>query len=543
MKLPPAVASDLSGVKDVPVLMTDGVVLLADRWYPRDAGALPTVLIRSSYGRRGVFGLLAKLIAERGYHVVIQSCRGTGGSGGEFVPFRDDTADGVATLGWLETQPWFNGAVGTWGPSYLGLTQWALAGAAPDFLKAIAPSVTAADFQGTAIFPGGNFALASLLEWAAGMHLQDRGPLKALATMQWARAVGRFRKAEATLPLADADAAVLGEHVQFFQEWVAHDEPEDPWWDPVRFSTTLGSVRAPATLLAGAYDLFLPGQLADYVALRAAGQRPRLTIGPWAHSSRGMLPAALRDGLDWFAVHLKGADARPETPPVRVYLSGANTWLELADWPPEGRELTLHLHPDGFLSDAPAPVPATSRYEYDPRRPTPGVGGAALSRKHSGPRNQRAREERADVLCFTSASLGTARSVVGPVHCDLYVASSAASADFFVRLCDVSDKGVSTNIVDGIVRIPKGALPESGTLVRIDLWPISHCFAAGHRIRLQVSSGAYPMYSRNLGTGEPLSLSSRLVTATQRVLHGPDHPSALHLPIVDVPNLTESPEA
>ena len=100
--------------RDLRATMDDGVVLLADRWVASDtaATAQPTVLVRSPYGRRQFVGLLlGRLLAERGFQVVVQSVRGTFGSGGEFDPF-NERADGLATLAWLREQAWHDGAGG-----------------------------------------------------------------------------------------------------------------------------------------------------------------------------------------------------------------------------------------------------------------------------------------------------------------------------------------------------------------------------------------------------------------------------------------------
>ncbi|MFD8533471.1 hypothetical protein ACFV0L_39285 [Streptosporangium canum] len=51
--------------RDLPVPMTDGVTLLADRYVPVGAVRPPTVLVRSPYGRRGVFGLTAEPPSRR----------------------------------------------------------------------------------------------------------------------------------------------------------------------------------------------------------------------------------------------------------------------------------------------------------------------------------------------------------------------------------------------------------------------------------------------------------------------------------------------
>jgi predicted acyl esterase len=66
--------------------------------------------------------------------------------------------------------------------------------------------------------------------------------------------------------------------------------------------------------------------------------------------------------------------------------------------------------------------------------------------------------------------------------------------------------------------------------VTIELWPMGHRFAAGHRVRLQVSSGAHPRYARNTGSGEELFSATALQPVDVELLHGPEHPSLLVLP-------------
>ena len=62
-------------------------------------------------------------------------------------------------------------------------------------------------------------------------------------------------------------------------------------------------------------------------------------------------------------------------------------------------------------------------------------------------------------------------------------------------------------------------------------WPAAHRFRRGHRLRLQVSSGAHPRYARNTGSGEPLATATTLLRADQQVHHDPEHPSAVILPV------------
>jgi hypothetical protein len=64
----------------------------------------------------------------------------------------------------------------------------------------------------------------------------------------------------------------------------------------------------------------------------------------------------------------------------------------------------------------------------------------------------------------------------------------------------------------------------------IDLGATAHLFHAGHRIRLQISSGAHPRHNRNLGTAEPVATATTMRSADQEVFHDSSRPSALILP-------------
>jgi uncharacterized protein len=118
----------------------------------------------------------------------------------------------------------------------------------------------------------------------------------------------------------------------------------------------------------------------------------------------------------------------------------------------------------------------------------------------------------------------------------LFVRSTLEHTDFFVRVCDVDPSGHSRNICDGLVRLtPEQWNPASDGVsqVNVDLWPMAHVFRRGHRIRVQVSSGAHPRFARNLGGGEPFGTATTMRRADVEVWHDADHPSAIVLPIRD----------
>src|SRR6185312_5879247 len=164
-KLPPVETHDVLLERDLQVPMPDGVVLLANRYAPRGIEKPPLILVRCCYGRTGFFGLLfGHAFAERGFQVLIQSTRGTFGSGGTFNPFADDHDDGLATVAWLKAQPWFPGSFATNGPSYLGFVQWAIASEAGPELQALAIQVSTAEFRNQT-YPGEAFLLDTALSW------------------------------------------------------------------------------------------------------------------------------------------------------------------------------------------------------------------------------------------------------------------------------------------------------------------------------------------------------------------------------------------
>jgi putative CocE/NonD family hydrolase len=546
LRLPP-VRCMVGVERNVPIPMPDGVVLMADHYFPRARGSFPTILMRSTYGRGsdvgGVLGLTSSFptvrLAERGYHVVVQTTRGRFDSEGETAPFVDATPDGHATLEWIARQPWFDGNLGMWGQSYLGYTQWAVAADAPPTLKALVPGITTSQFS-SVIYPDGALALDTFLRWTYLMEVMDRKGKGSLSGWEMMRQLGppgvarHLLPAFEHLPLREADEVAVGHPVSYYRDWLAHPQADDPYWESIDHRAHLPRVAAPVHLVSGWYDFLLRELLIDYAALKEAGHSPYLTIGPSAHTDLDIIGEALRQGIDWFDAHLRGNRRRPREKPVRVRVMGADEWREMDTWPPPAQETRYYLHAGRRLSlKAPGGDSPPDRYRYDPADPTPAIGGP-LFMAPSGPVDNRALEARPDVLTYTTEPLAQSVEVIGPVRLALYVRSSLAHADFFGRLCDVHPNGRSINVCDGLFRVQpgKGQVQPDGSLrIEVDMWATAYRFQRGHRLRLQVSSGAHPRWSRNLGTGEPLATGTRMLAADQTIFHDSAHPSALVLPV------------
>ncbi|MGX9105128.1 CocE/NonD family hydrolase C-terminal non-catalytic domain-containing protein [Escherichia coli] len=62
------------------------------------------------------------------------------------------------------------------------------------------------------------------------------------------------------------------------------------------------------------------------------------------------------------------------------------------------------------------------------------------------------------------------------------------------------------------------------------LAPTAYRFAKGHRLRIQVSGGAFPRFARNLGTGEPHATATVGHATRLEILHDDAHPSVVTIP-------------
>ncbi|HTW67916.1 MAG TPA: CocE/NonD family hydrolase [Bryobacteraceae bacterium] len=524
--------------------MRDGLELSADRYYSRTGPPQPTVLIRSCYGRGNFFKPIAVLLAERGMQVVIQSCRGTGGSQGTFQPFFDEENDGCDTVEWIARQPWFTGELALWGISYLGNTAWAVANSGvKDRVKAIGLHVTLTNFRDRTYAYGG-FTLDSCIGWTATMLgvIQAGGMSlsRSLAAMRKARSLAQ--RAIQTIPLRKADRILAPEGVSWWQDWMDHAEPNDPWWDAVDYGRAAETL-PPAIMTAGWYDIFLPWQLKDFMTAQNAGRDVRIIIGPWMHAAFGGMAESFRESIrlfhERFGIGLHELGDTASQPRVRLFLMGADEWREYPSWPPpNGANRTYYLHAGGVLASSPPASQNRTTFDYDPSQPTPSFYGASLEGR-SGSGAMAELERRSDVLIFSTEPLPADVDVIGPVSGEIFLRSNTEHTDLYLCLCDVAPSTRSSNVCDGYTRL-RPDLPAAGRViadggsarqVHVEFWPTAYRFRRGHRIRVIVASGAHPRYARNTGSGEPLGDACSMVIAHQEILHGPQHPSAIILSV------------
>ena len=109
-------ALELLVERNVRTPMRDGVELAADIWRPAAGGPFPVLVIRTPYGRTMMSAMAPPdTLAQAGFAVVVQDCRGRFDSDGEWAYVHADVDDGYDTIEWAAAQPWSNGRVSAFG--------------------------------------------------------------------------------------------------------------------------------------------------------------------------------------------------------------------------------------------------------------------------------------------------------------------------------------------------------------------------------------------------------------------------------------------
>jgi putative CocE/NonD family hydrolase len=499
-------------VSPVNIPVDSDLTLSTSIYRPEMDQPVPAVLIRTAYSKE-LFPTEGIFWASHGYCLVIQDTRGPSS-------YFDEANDGEATVKWIQEQEWFNGHLGLHGMSYLGFTAWATASRCGDDVDAISVSYFSSD-RISSWYPGGSIGLEVALAWSA---MQDRDPDENEVNPE---ALGPKAELEAYLhlPLIDADKVQSGREIPFFRERLTY-WGDDPHWKPLDFSHVLSEGCPPTLLFGGWYDYQRRHLWEDSGRLRQAGIPHRLVMGPWMHG--GGWTEFNAEALRWFDTYVRRSE-NPAQRPLSFYVTGSEHWREVADWSESGtNSKRWYLDVEGRLSSAPSAQVSASTYTYDPADPTPSVGLAAFDAARAMPCDNRELEERSDVITFTSDAFEEPLTLFGPASATLWVKSSAKSADFFVRLTDLHPDGASVNVIDGLRRIESDEHLHAGEepiSLELDLGPCAHRFDSGHRLRVQVSSGAFPFYGRNLGTGEDVATGTRIVVAKQTLFHGSQFPA------------------
>jgi predicted acyl esterase len=285
-------------------------------------------------------------------------------------------------------------------------------------------------------------------------------------------------------------------------------------------------------------------------------------------------------------IFVMGGGTGRRTPQGKLDHGGC--WREEREWPPaRTRSTPYYLHGDGSLRrEPPGRDDLPRRYTFDPSHPVPTLGGSLCGLmelppdtsdldsmwkpfispvarlRHivkTGPTHQKEEPhvfgarppypllaDRPDVLVFQTPPLAEPVEVTGSAVVKLWVASTAVDTDFTAKLIDVHPpnadypEGYHMNLVDSVIRTryrngwEKEKLMKPGEVypVEIRLPPTSNLFAAGHCLRVDISSSNFPRLDVNPNTGEPVGRHTHLRKADNTVFLDQARPSHVVLPII-----------
>lgn len=503
--------------------MADGARLWTRISRPAGLESFPVLINRSCYPLYlPVYNVYARELTRRGYGYVLQLCRGTGPSEGEWEPYVHERADGKVTIDWLDAQPWAE-SIGYFGASYLANTGWAIADQLPPKVKGMVLMV-----YGTERF----------------LSIYEKGLMRPDAVTGWAMTnAGReiaadYMESCRYRPQSQVDEALWGGRLDWYRELIHSARVTDPYWQggwEKELRAVPGKIRVPVYLVDGWYDNHLTSTLAAYRDLsEEAKAHSWLEVGCWNHLALPCTdwgePKHLENGdvhhvLEWFDLILKNKQL-PEKR-VRSYRIGEDRWEELPAWPavPDG---TARFYPaaEGLLADRPGA--GSCSFTYDPQDPCPSCGGEGLlsSIAEAGSRLQPEPGFRPDVCSFLSVPLTQPLKICGQARVHLAVRTDAEDTAFTAKLMEVFPDGKAYNIRSSITTIaadlPAGAryTPGGEAEVCVEMWEIAWTISPGSRLRLDLSSSDFPQYAVHSNTAGPWADQAETRVAHQTVIFG-----------------------
>ncbi len=582
--------------RDVMIPMRDGVKLHTVILVPRGAKRAPILLTRTPYNASkraarsesedlaSTLPISHDVFAGGDYIVAFQDVRGKYGSEGDYVmtrPMRgplnatavDHSTDAFDTIDWLvKNTPETNGKVGMIGSSYPGFTVLMALVHPHPALKAAVPECPMVDgWRGDDWFHNGAYRNINL-DYIWGQTAQKgegegvpRDGLDDYTAFLRAGSTGDFARAHGM------------DQLPYWRKVTEHPA-YDAYWQQQALDVLLAKepLSVPTMMVDSIWDQEDSyGGPHVYAALEpkdTAHDKLFLVLGPWRHSGAnydGSTLGALHFGADtahqfrantlkpFLDARLLDHAPRAQTSPVTVFETGTNEWRRVAKWPLAPGSKPLYAEANGHAGwDAPK-APGFDEYVSDPAKPVPYVPRPVMFAERDQWKNwlvtdQRAVEDRPDVISFVTDPLAAAVHIAGAPAVSLYASTSGTDSDWVVKLIDVYpdtdaadpamggyELGIAMDIFRGRYRDsfekPTAIPANQVENYHFALPNVDHVFKPGHRIMIQIQSSWFPLYDRNPQTFVDnifFAKSSDYQKATQRVYHQPGAATAIALPVV-----------
>lgn len=534
-----------------------------DLLHALDGGTVPTVLG------------LDRTLVRAGYTLVSVDVRGTGWSQGKWDTLgAREQQDTREVIEWAAGQPWSNGKVAMSGGSYAGINQLRAAENAPAPLKAIFPVVPGSDLMRDIVAPGGGVGVTFLPMWLTSVNRAKLIPDIASmldGTFDWQWLADRLAEPATNFDLL-AQALLtpsLGEMAPALREALDEDSAfrQGIMGRPER-------VNVPTFVYGGWHDIFANSATTLYNDIPLPPGHKQLMVGDTYHANPGAgtgrpgtpprLDVLQRAWFDhWLADSPNGITGYG---PVTVWEQGGD-WVTLDRFPKPGT-----THRRVYLSDASSGVGANSVHDgslsgENPAQRTeltvaPGLSTLCSRDAAQGSAGLGAvidacakdsRIAELNALTFTSAAVGEATVISGPINVHLNTVHDATDGYWSVTVNDVAPDGTSTVLSTGQLTASLRAIDETrsarsangdltaphnpitlasmlpvppGEPITLDIAviPTQAVLRPGHRLRLDVFAGNSPKAL----PFRPLLNNTEL--KPQHLVLDPDAPSFVNLP-------------
>jgi len=517
--------------------------LAADYYVPPGCTSCPVILIQTPYNKNWYHASLplgiGNDLSNSDYAFVIVDWRGFNGSLPALTPNPNRGEDGYDCIEWISQQPWCDGNIGTWGPSALGVVQYQTAREQHPNHKCAVPLVADPITKYEDYYEGGVYRTEYLQQLdALGYGLS---------------------------------ATVLANPVK------------NATWTFLQNSTTYpADISIPFFMIGGWFDHNVDGMLEFFDLLKTQSpvsvrDKHKLLMGPWCHGGSGTAYVGSLQQGEWQFPNAAGLNDSLALEFFDYYLRGdvTNDWTVFDNYDSyefetgygagnfDLRDSTVlspsyfYLNPNGILNGIPGSPTGDTTIVYDPRDPSPTVGGPTLRTDlDQGPYDQSLLvESRNDIAKFSTYPIVCPSfHIYGKAEVHLFVSSDQKDTDFAARLTisPYNDPQKSMLIADGIKRLrfrngytandTAVGVPGQIYEVIIEFPHISHAYG-GEVIHLDITSSNYPRFDKNLNNGDSMYTAGDTLVANNTIYYNSSYPSYLKLPVSFIGGVLDNPQS
>ncbi|MFQ6394382.1 CocE/NonD family hydrolase [Nocardia sp. KC 131] len=311
---------------------------------------------------RTVLGIDDNLIRS-GYTLVVADVRGTGFSQGSWETLGErEQLDTREVINWAAAQPWSNGDVAMSGGSYAGINQLRAAENAPAALKAIFPVEPGSDLMRDVVAPGGGVGTTFLPLWLSNVNQLKLLPdVQSMlnGTFDWKWFHERLSDPSTNVDLLTQ--ALLTPSLDDIPPALESALDDDsPFRQGIRGHPE--RITVPTFVYGGWHDIFANSATKLYNAIPLPPGKKQLVVGdtyhanPGAGTGYGVAPPRL-DVMQrvWFDKWLKGIDhGVNDFGPINLWEQGGG-WVTMAQFPQHDvnyRRVYLDAAPSGSTDDS-----------------------------------------------------------------------------------------------------------------------------------------------------------------------------------------------